>query len=347
MRARSARNLALEDISRQLNLSVSMVKAIESDNFKSLPGRAFVRGYLRNYAKLVGIDADDLMRAYDAQFGGAEEAPLNPPELSRPPRWIAPLVKTAGYLVIVAVLVGIGAIVYQNAGLLADKAQQLTATFTRDEQVAPAAEVSSAPVEASAKEGDTVKLSIPLRPVDGASTSPDGSTPPVDAQTPATAESPVTVPAEPAIKGDSGAVPPQSSLESGVSTASTASAVPAQAVDMAVQPSGELLAAKPADPQTAAMGGGATQSVVIGGSDAASVSLVFSGLSWARVRDAKGRILFDGTRSAGAEVQLQGSAPFNIRLGNAPVVKVTLNGKLRDFDFSSRSNVAQFTLGEE
>lgn len=349
MRARSLRNLALEDVSRHLNLSVSMVKAIESDNFKSLPGRAFVRGYLRNYAKLVGVEADDLMRAYDSQFGASDEVSLNPPEVSRPPRWIAPLIKGLGYLVLVAVLAGIGTIIYQNAGTLANKAQQLSSSFQHDEQMGPETDAPAAPAATEAKEGDTVRLSIPLRPVEGAASAPDAAGNPSATSTPATAESPVTAPAEPASKSETDTVPPQSSVESGVSTASAAnvSNAPPQPVAIAAPPSVEATSAAAGQTQNFVAGGTSVDNVGISGSDAASVSLVFSGLSWARVRDANDKILFDGTRSAGAEIQLQGVAPFTIRLGNAPVVKVTFNGKPRDFDFSSRSNVAQFKLGEE
>ncbi len=344
MRSRSARNLAVEDVARQLNLSVSMVKAIESDNFKALPGRAFVKGYLRNYARLVSIDADELLRAYESQFSSAEEDALNPPELKRRPRWIAPLVKGIGYLVLVAIVLSIGSVIFQNMGFLVDKAQQLTASFRSDgATVAPEAE-TPAPIASDAGEGDTVKLSIPLHPVDGASGAPAAGEVSGETQTPATAESPIVAPTESGNQGSSDVVPPQSSIDLNVRAVVESDASPQTRAEQ----NGSAAVVPAAGLATEAVPVGSTvEKVGTAGADVASLSLVFSGMSWVRVRDATTRVLFDGTRSSGAEVQVQGRAPFDIRLGNAPVVKVILNGKPRDFDFSSRSNVAQFTLGDE
>lgn len=345
MRARSQRNLAIEDVARQLNLSVSMVKALESDNYKSLPGRAFVKGYLRNYAKLVAIDASDLLRAYESQFGAGDDAQLNPPDLARPPRWIAPLVKGLGYLIVLLIVVGIGSLVYQNFGALADKALQITATFKNgDEASAPMDTAES--TQPAADAGDTVRLSIPLHPVEVAPSPVQAGGVAADGTpTPTTAETPVAAPVEPSGAPAPAAVPPQSSAEPQLNTSVTAivSETPAQDEQSSTAAKVPLSAS----PQQMNEKTNASSGESLPGNEVASLSLEFSGLSWARVRDADGKILFDGTRSAGGELQLQGRAPFSIRLGNAPVVKVTLNGKPRDFDFSSRSNVAQFTLENE
>ena len=55
--ARVAQGLSIEDISRQLKLSVSQIKSIEADDHSRLPSQVFVRGFIRSYARMVKLDA--------------------------------------------------------------------------------------------------------------------------------------------------------------------------------------------------------------------------------------------------------------------------------------------------
>lgn len=58
---RVRQGLSVGDVARQIRLAVKQVEAIESDDFGSLPGIAFVRGFIRNYAKMLQLDADVLL----------------------------------------------------------------------------------------------------------------------------------------------------------------------------------------------------------------------------------------------------------------------------------------------
>jgi len=60
--ARAAQNLSVAEVARQLRLSVSQVEALEAGAFDRLPGPVFVRGFIRNYARLLKIDADGILR---------------------------------------------------------------------------------------------------------------------------------------------------------------------------------------------------------------------------------------------------------------------------------------------
>lgn len=59
--ARAARNLTVAEVAQQLKLSASQVEALESDAYDRLPGPVFVRGFVRNYARLLDLDADALV----------------------------------------------------------------------------------------------------------------------------------------------------------------------------------------------------------------------------------------------------------------------------------------------
>ena len=62
-RARVAQNLTTADVARRLKLSVWQIEALESGRHHQLPGPVFVRGFIRNYARMLKLDAHDLLHA--------------------------------------------------------------------------------------------------------------------------------------------------------------------------------------------------------------------------------------------------------------------------------------------
>ncbi len=63
---RQSRGIEVERIAAQLHLRVATVEALEQDRYQDLPGPVFVTGYLRNYARLLGLDAEPLIAAFRA-----------------------------------------------------------------------------------------------------------------------------------------------------------------------------------------------------------------------------------------------------------------------------------------
>jgi len=61
--ARQAQGLTTAEVARRLKLSVWQVEALESGRYQSLPGPVFVRGFIRNYARLVKLDPEELANA--------------------------------------------------------------------------------------------------------------------------------------------------------------------------------------------------------------------------------------------------------------------------------------------
>lgn len=79
--AREAAGLSLDAVSQQLKLAPRQVQALEDGDFNLLPGRTFVRGFARNYARLVRLDPDTVLGALPGAAtagGGLEAPPLNP-----------------------------------------------------------------------------------------------------------------------------------------------------------------------------------------------------------------------------------------------------------------------------
>ena len=58
---RVRQGLAVSDVAHRLKYAPRQIEAIESDNFSALPGVTFARGFVRGYAKLLGIDGNPLV----------------------------------------------------------------------------------------------------------------------------------------------------------------------------------------------------------------------------------------------------------------------------------------------
>jgi len=65
--ARNAAALSQADIAEQINLPKRIVQALETDDFDKLPESTYIRGYLRNYARVVGINDEGLVKLYADQ----------------------------------------------------------------------------------------------------------------------------------------------------------------------------------------------------------------------------------------------------------------------------------------
>ncbi|MEZ5510325.1 MAG: DUF4115 domain-containing protein [Gammaproteobacteria bacterium] len=77
-KARKERQLEIPQVAENLNLSPGVVRALEADDYRMLPNATFVKGYLRSYARLLGISGDDLVRGYEAITGHVREAKVEP-----------------------------------------------------------------------------------------------------------------------------------------------------------------------------------------------------------------------------------------------------------------------------
>lgn len=125
--ARKRLGFSLEEVAERLNLSTSQIDALEKDDFASLPGSTYVRGYLRSYAQVLEISPDDVVAAYASVNGtqyGARLSTLSPePEVTlkdRPVRFATFLV--VGLLVVLAVVWWQGRSYMPTTGVDADTA---------------------------------------------------------------------------------------------------------------------------------------------------------------------------------------------------------------------------------
>lgn len=80
---RESKGLSVEQAAAQLNLLRGQLLAIEDNRFERLAGPVYVVGYLRNYAKLLGLDADAVVASYYGAYGKPEPVLLQIPPVAK------------------------------------------------------------------------------------------------------------------------------------------------------------------------------------------------------------------------------------------------------------------------
>lgn len=116
-RQREALGVPIVDAARALNLRTAVVEGLEKDNYEEIPVTAYRRGYLRAYAKYLGLDDKLVLDAYQARHGSSEtERKIAPVAVTRPPSKVgAWLFKLVTLLVIVG-LIGVTVAWWQSRG---------------------------------------------------------------------------------------------------------------------------------------------------------------------------------------------------------------------------------------
>jgi cytoskeletal protein RodZ len=105
--ARTAKELAYDFISRETNISMKYLEALEREDFSGFPGEPYAIGFLKNYGEYLGLDSDELMSLYRALK--IQEQPVPMEQLLRGP---SPLPKIFATLAIILVVLGAGAGAY-------------------------------------------------------------------------------------------------------------------------------------------------------------------------------------------------------------------------------------------
>jgi len=139
---REARGVTIDAIAETSKISRRYLEALETDRFDALPAPVFVRGFLREYARIVGLDSDEVANFYlHARPSPKERPPAGSearPSADRRPS--APHGSLIGYGVLLAALlalfVGIAAAISWWAGRESEEPETSAETTV----VAPATE---------------------------------------------------------------------------------------------------------------------------------------------------------------------------------------------------------------
>ena len=102
--ARQVAGLSVDQVAARLYLLCSVVRNLEADNYQKIRGDTFVRGYLRNYSRLLGVPSEPLLVRYDKFHKDRVPPELLPEARSRR------IGRDAGRIGSLALLLGIGAL---------------------------------------------------------------------------------------------------------------------------------------------------------------------------------------------------------------------------------------------
>lgn len=313
---REKKGWSVEQVASLVKLSPRQIQAIEADNYSALPGLAVARGFVRSYAKAVGLEANALTAAMPQESAVAQRDHIVPNHsLSTPfsegplPAMMmstrgnsSPVAVIAGVVVIAAVL-GAAAVRWTELG---DHLPQLGWLKAHTEEAAPASDTTPATDAAPATDAGT------------ASDTPVNAR--VDTITPSTADdakAAAPVAAEPIV---------------------TAAPAPAPA-----QP-----AAAPAAPAASVAAPSTASSSVPNGLNIVNskdlLRLTFREDSWVEIRRADKTTIISRLLKAGTTEAFDVSDATVLVIGNASGVDATLRGQTLDLKATGGGNVARLNL---
>ena len=147
LRQREALGVSLVDAARALNLRPAVVEGLEQDNYAEIPVAAYRRGYLRAYAKYLGMDDHLVLEAYQARNGSLDtERKVTPVSVSRPPSKIgAWLFKLVTLLVIVG-LIAVTVMWWESRGGSEPPSMGASPSIEEEQTLSTTAEQEPAPV---------------------------------------------------------------------------------------------------------------------------------------------------------------------------------------------------------
>lgn len=165
LRQREALGVPLVDAARALNLRPAVVEGLEQDNYAEIPVAAYRRGYLRAYAKYLGMDDSLVLEAYQTRNGSLDtERKVTPVSVSRPPSKIgAWLFKLVTLLVIVG-LIAVTVMWWESRGGSEPPSMGSSPSIEEEQALSTTAEQEPAPVSAPAASEPAVET--PSQPLD-------------------------------------------------------------------------------------------------------------------------------------------------------------------------------------
>jgi len=187
--AREARGLTLSDVAEHIRIRSVYLAAIEDENWASIGAPVYIRGFLRTYARFLGLDPEEVV----AEFNGAASAPPAPvpsapgappkttylADEQAPARGLSPLIWIASLVAVVLIAV----VVYNEAMLRTRQTAAALPSTTSNTSVAasatptPAASATALAVAANPTPDGTASASPSLSPTASPSGSPGAAGP--------------------------------------------------------------------------------------------------------------------------------------------------------------------------
>jgi cytoskeleton protein RodZ len=265
-----------------------------------LPGEVFVRGFLRNYAKLLHLDPEPLLAAASLSVAPATvhataEAyvPVSAASPERRRKFIA-----WGAFVVLAVLV---------VFLLAANVSKNRPNAQGPETAQPTPAETPSTLAATPQHADSPPAVSSKSPALPAAAEPTAKISPA----------PVTAAQSPEPKSIAASQPTPSTTPAGTTSLATA---PGGAQPTVPDPEAANAAVTPR-PQSPVSGSGVSQ-----------IHMIFEGESWVEVKDGSGTTIYSRLNTPGTERVVRGTPPLTVVVGNAHGVKLMYQDRVVDLE---------------
>jgi cytoskeleton protein RodZ len=311
--ARERLGLSITDVVNQTKLAPRQIEALEAEDYRNLPEMAFVRGFVRSYAKILQLDEQPLLAALPKT--SAPTQPLMPNSVEAPfPDAYSPRRQNLVWLAIallLAVLVVAFAVWHFTAPPTKPKETQVEMPDPLPENTRPA------PAQPILEAGRVPSADAAAPPL------PEAAHPLVAADKPPTSQD---VPKIPETKA-----PETKTPETKTPVTKTSETKPpevkipeAKIPEVKTQPVGTLAVL----PQNAAL------------------RLVFGDESWVEIKDKDDKVLLSQVNPSGSELRMNGQSPFALVIGRAASVRLYYRGKQIDLTphINAATEVARLTL---
>ncbi len=77
-RERTLRQITLKEIAGRTRIHIKILQKLESDDYANMPAGTFIKGFLKSYAKCVGLNVEDVILRYQVMMGFTPPPPLAP-----------------------------------------------------------------------------------------------------------------------------------------------------------------------------------------------------------------------------------------------------------------------------
>lgn len=325
---RQKKGWSVEQVASLVKLAPRQIQAIEADNYSVLPGLAVARGFVRSYAKALGLDANEVIAGMPQESPVAQRDHIVPQYSLSTPFSEAPLPAMMGGrgntsaaaviigALVVAVAAGAAAVRWTD---VADNVPQLAWLKAHPADSSAVPEAASAP-DANAADGPGSETPVNARVETIAPASGDSADKTANAAPVEQAKAAPVMPSTPSASVPASTPPGTGAPAAAAAAAATGQPASAQATAAAEPPGLHIVNSKDL------------------------LRLTFREDSWVEIRRADKTTLISRLLKAGTTEAFDISDAAMLVVGNAAGVDATLRGQPLDLKPANGSNVARLNL---
>ena len=313
--AREKRGLTVAEVAGQIKFAPRQIEALEADDFKNLPEAAFLRGFVRSYAKILRLDAEILLASLPQAKAPALEmtpAAVDVPFPSEQSNRQQNIIWLSAATVLALLVAGFSywhfkAPPRHAKELLKETPKETPKELSKEQPIEQSKEQLKEQPEATRTEAPVVRLPS------------------------------AKMLAEPLVLKSSTIEP-----------IARAAKLRSSGAASSVREAKTQAAARSASAKKAASQSSSASSVTPSGAmaETSELLLVFGDESWTEIKDKDGNILSSQINPPGSELRVQGSPPFSMLIGHAASASLFFQGKEVDLKpyINQYSEVAHLTL---